>query len=189
MVAWETISCPLCECPRQRVVRRTRDLLYRMPGCFHLVRCLSCTHIYLDPRPTRETIMQFYPESYGPHCVVSGNAIDSAAASASREPWYLSPFARRLPGLRRLYYWLTETRSEPVPDIDAPSPQALELGCSTGRFLLELRNAGWKVCGVETSERAAVEARRQGLDVHLGPLESAQFVRSQFRCRVRLDGS
>jgi SAM-dependent methyltransferase len=49
---------------------------------------------------------------------------------------------------------------------------ALDLGSSAGRMLAGLRDLGWKVTAVVTTEEAARKARQRGIPVRVGPLES-----------------
>jgi SAM-dependent methyltransferase len=51
--------------------------------------------------------------------------------------------------------------------------RALEIGCASGGFLKKLEARGWRVSGVEPSAAAAEIARKLGLSVHVGPLETA----------------
>lgn len=95
-------------------------------------------------------------------------------------PWYLRCGLRRVPGLRALYRWLTESRSEFIPPVVGGRNRALELGCATGRFLERLREHGWNARGVEPAESPAGEARRRGFDIHTGTLESAAFPDGSF---------
>jgi SAM-dependent methyltransferase len=193
---WEHTTCPLCGEDRPRVLLRAPDRLYGFPGEFVWVRCDGCRHVYLDPRPTPQTIAQFYPEDYGPHRGADQEAkVDSSASSAavsgessggpsgtssSAQPWYLSRLTRGVPGLRRFYYWLRETCATVVPDPVGESAEALELGCGDGRFLVQLRDRGWGAVGIEPAASAAARARQRGFHVHTGVLGSQQFSKDSF---------
>jgi SAM-dependent methyltransferase len=57
----------------------------------------------------------------------------------------------------------------------------LEIGCATGSFLAQARDAGWQACGVEPVESSARHAIDElGLDVHIGTLETASFEPGSF---------
>lgn len=57
-----------------------------------------------------------------------------------------------------------------------PNSRVLELGCSTGYIGKILRESkGCQVTGIEIDARAAIEARKNGLTVLEGSLESAEF--------------
>ncbi len=65
-VSWETTACPLCGDARSSTVFVASDLLNGCPGEFTRARCAACRHVFLNPRPVRECIGQFYPADYGP---------------------------------------------------------------------------------------------------------------------------
>jgi SAM-dependent methyltransferase len=63
----------------------------------------------------------------------------------------------------------------------APSEIALlDVGCSSGAFLLVARSLGYRCSGVEPARRAAEGAAAAGLDVFAGVLEEAHFPSGSF---------
>lgn len=58
--------------------------------------------------------------------------------------------------------------------------QLLDVGCSSGAFLMTARKMGFDVQGVEASARASETARLAGLKVFTGVLESARFPDASF---------
>jgi len=188
----ERIDCPLCGSAEASHFRTGRDLLYGVPGEFQLVRCARCGHVYLNPRPTLATIHHCYPAHYGPHHLVgAGKTLEQSAnceaepagtqtqdaapmeSPPARRPWYLSTPVRRVPGLRRLYYWLRDDHSTFIPGDVGPNPRAFEVGCASGTFLKRLEALGWTAEGAELAESPAAVARDAGHHVHTGTLESA----------------
>jgi len=122
-----------------------------------------------------EAIGNYYPPDYGPYHAEESAAPVHGPAVESKQPWYLSRPVRAVPGLRRCYYWLTRSYATWVPPRPAHRAQALELGCSDGRFLQELRDAGWQGVGVEPSAEPARRARERDFTVHHGMLEPGMF--------------
>ena len=173
-VAWETSACPLCGETRSTPIIRASDLLYRVPGEFSLVRCEACRHVFLNPRPTRECIGQFYPADYGPFRGVIANG-KLPERRTQRSP--LDPRSWRW--LRRCVLWWIDSRAAPIPQLEISnlnsqiSKRALELGCSHGAFLDQLRAEGWECVGVEPAADVARRAAERGLDVRAGSLETA----------------
>lgn len=165
-VTWETTACPLCGELHSTPILRASDLLYRFPGEFTLARCNACRHVFLNPRPTRECIGQFYPADYGPF---QGSEVRSQKSGGTG--------VRSWPWLRRLVLWWIDSRAAPIPNIRpsplAPGPKALELGCSHGAFLQQLRDRGWECVGIEPANEVASRAAECGFDVRVGSLESA----------------
>jgi len=183
-IAWEHVSCPLCGSGDSSVRLRGGDMLYGLPGEFQLVRCTACGHHYVSPRPTPECIRHYYPASYGPHHPAESCAAPSqpgtAAPAATTQPWYLSPLVRRIPGLRRLYYWLSESYAQIIPAVSSSPKRALELGCADGRFLERLAREGWEAEGIEPAEEPARRTQARGLTVHFGRLEPGAFPAGSF---------
>jgi len=62
-----------------------------------------------------------------------------------------------------------------VPEPGLPGQRALEIGTGRGAFLAKLDRKGWKVCGIEPSEQAAMQAREQGHEVEIGNLEETRI--------------
>jgi 2-polyprenyl-3-methyl-5-hydroxy-6-metoxy-1,4-benzoquinol methylase len=154
---FEAVPCPVCGSPQWKPAYTLPDLAYHTPGPFHLVTCGACGHLYQSPRPGPGVINQFYPTQYDPF----RPAIEEQTAS---------------PALRWLRHRQLRTRCSQVFRL-ATSGRLLDIGCSTGLFLNEMRRYGqWDLHGVELNPTAACYARhRFGLDVHEGQLESADF--------------
>jgi len=71
--------------------------------------------------------------------------------------------------VRRLRKMLTLLGKEPG------QVRLLDVGCSSGAFLMSARKVGFDTTGVEPSAEAAETARRAGLNVFTGFLEAARF--------------
>lgn len=170
----EHIGCPLCDAVSEAPVLSGPDYLCGVPGIFSVVRCQACRHVYLNPRPTEETIGVCYPPDYGPY---KQTAAPTTAASAETTPpktaWYLSKPMRMIPGLRSLYYWLTDCRTDLLSMVETPAGRAIDIGCSSGDFLVRLRESGWDAEGVELMPGPADQSRRLGFVVHNSTLEDA----------------
>lgn len=203
----ERIHCPLCGCEDAEIVLHAVDNLCGVPGQFAVERCQACRHMFMNPRPTMDSMVLCYPSHYGPHQSApeqqstdeSSSIRFGAAVTPKAVPWYLRFLPLRyVPGLRRFYYWLMDDKSQPLPDLElaassGPSPEAnaksdenplqpraLELGCATGRYLQRLKENGWEVVGVEPSERPASLARAAGLVVHCGTLATCELPQESF---------
>ena len=141
-----------------------RDVLHGVPGEFAVVRCDSCRHFYMNPRPADESLGDCYPDDYGCH-----TPPPAAAPAAAPRPWYAS--AGGAVGLRPLYRWLCDKRSLVLPE--GRGRRAVEVGCGRGDFLVRLREAGWHARGVDLVPAAAETARSRGFEVHRGTLSDA----------------
>lgn len=180
------VDCPLCGGASTFPVFSGSDRRCALPGTYSVVRCRNCGHLFMNPQPVSECIADCYPADYSPHLTP---VISTTGEPVERgRPWYLRYLPlRHVPGLRSLYYWLTDDCAQPVPgavtgDHENPSrrPQALEIGCATGRYLYSLQKSGWDVRGIELCEQPARMAQEAGLAVHHGTLETAGLASETF---------
>ena len=150
-VKLEDVDCPL-GCPRadEIVIDAGRDRLHGLRGTYRVVRCVHCDLLRTNPRPTPETMGHYYPSNYGP---------------------YHSPAKSDQTLVKRLVRRLFDERYTVVPAM--PPGRALELGCASGNFLVELRQKGWAAHGIEYNPEAGMRARAEGFPVHIGQAETA----------------
>lgn len=110
----EQIACPSCGSSSSVYWLSGRDNLCGIPGEFPVVRCRNCQRLCMNPRPVTESLADCDPPDYSPHVPTAQNTADPAPNAAPRR-WYLRWLPlRRIPGLKRLYKWLLEDRSQPV---------------------------------------------------------------------------
>jgi SAM-dependent methyltransferase len=129
------------------------DFEYRTsPDTFIAMRCRECGLVYLDPRPTATELPRIYPPSY--------HAFDF-----SPERFGFVYRVRRSLEARRALQWCRGL---------GDTARILDVGCGDGfhlRLLRDFGRPGWKLEGVDASERAVEAARRAGLVVHHGTIE------------------
>ena len=101
------------------------------------VRCPGCKLVFLNPRPLKTLVEEFYRDEYD-------EAYGEAEASSDRHPVFES-VARRL-GLYR-----------------QPPGRLLDVGCGDGAFLSLCQSAGWTCYGLELSTKAVARATRRDL--------------------------
>lgn len=171
-IEFESVGCPLCGNGDLQRFRSGQDLLHRTKGEFQLVRCKACRHVFLNPRPTRESIRHVYPSEYAPYHLAAGEAAPRSNSIKTK--------LRTIPGLQRCVHWLTDSRAEFIPAVESSPKRALEVGCADGGFLQRLQELGWDGQGVEISVAAAAAARGRGMNVESGTLEAAGFADSRF---------
>jgi 2-polyprenyl-3-methyl-5-hydroxy-6-metoxy-1,4-benzoquinol methylase len=116
-------------------------------GEWDFVRCGGCGLVSLSPLPTPEQLQRHHDASY---------AAGAYAVYAAAEPIRIAVARHRLPAVRAL----------------APEGPWLDVGCSTGSFMVEARRAGIAIEGLEMSAAAVERARSQGLDAHHGTVET-----------------
>lgn len=130
---------------------------------WYLQRCAECDLIYLNPRPTEEASVAFYENlEYLPFSSTSGNQ---------------TALTRLYGGLRRYNLKWKRRRITAVHQ----KGRLLDVGCGTGEFLSEMRNAGWKVAGIERDNEASKFARHTlQLEVISGGAEAVNEIHGKF---------
>ena len=131
----EVVNCALCGGNTTKELFVGHDLLYGIPGEYHVVQCTKCSLVYINPRPARNEIAVFYPATYADH---TPQAIRS------------NGFLNRLVRDRGL-----QTKRKLVQKF-AAGGTLLDVGCATGDFLREMsRERKWNLLGVELNSEAA----------------------------------
>lgn len=151
------IPCPICGTRPFRRAHTVRDRLSHtrhqgageksgpQEATYNIVACSSCGLLYLNPRPSADTLQTYYKtEAYDPHRR-SGGGLTGYFFRLVRPcaiRWKASRVARsRNPG------------------------KLLDIGCGTGEFLDYMSSIGWTVFGVENDAEAAGTARSFGHQV------------------------
>jgi SAM-dependent methyltransferase len=107
----------------------------RSYGVFRLLRCTGCGLVYAWPRKTSAGL---YDEAYSSAGVYREYLELSDRAAQAHLTWAMRRFFSKVPVNGRL----------------------LDVGCSTGAFLLAASRRGWDVRGVDVSAQAAAIAAR-----------------------------
>ncbi len=158
----ETTRCDLCGADDAAVIFKGEQWQGAAPDGVALVRCRRCRLMYLNPRPTRDMIANFYPDDYAPF---------RPAIEDERLPLMRWMRRHKLVKRRQLLEHFSGRRRGRV----------LDVGCATGLFLHEMQHAGWDAVGVEPTTTAANYARtRFGLNVVEGTLAGAELTPASF---------
>lgn len=156
-VELEYVACPNGCNPDDLISFKGVDMLHGLPGEYSVVKCKTCFLERTNPRPTPSTIGYYYPDSYAPYRQNNSREIGESRQSLR------SKIKNKL-GLN--------PRSLPI----APPGKMLELGCSSGDYMLEMKKDGWDVVGIEFSPYAAKIARESSFIVHVGQIEKIEIV-------------
>lgn len=180
-------ACPLCGSrARTSLHPGLADHAYEhTPGRWDLHRCENCTCAYLDPRPTRETIHLAYREYYTHVADVGAGAEPLTAIRRARRAlangyrnWRYGTKVRPTSVLGVPATWLFPATRRRIDlefrHLPRPWPGAclLDVGFGDGAFLERARSAGWQVTGVDFDPATVEAARKRGLDVYEGALDS-----------------
>jgi SAM-dependent methyltransferase len=140
-------QCPICGDDEP-------DLRYQITR-FQVLRCKSCTQIYLYPLLSPEEIREMFAQLY-----------TSGQGSVPELKSYYAYCYDDEPSnpLVQLYErWLDEIEKHRAPG------RILDVGCGTGLFLSAARRRGWEPFGIDDSEEATRHAREHfDLDVWVG---------------------
>ena len=154
--------CCLCGDEDAAPVAVGEDFEYRTSGdSFVAMRCNGCGLVYLNPRPALDELDRIYPSTY--------HAFDFTP-----EKFGLAHRMRSRLEARRLLSYCRGLGDD---------ARILDVGCGDGFHLSLLKrfgHPGWRLEGVDTSERAVVAARGAGLAVHLGTVESAGLAENAY---------
>ncbi len=156
-ITLEVSACDLCGSTDIDLRLPVRDRIYGIAGEFHLVQCRSCGLLYINPRPDKASIGQFYPD-------LDYHAFQSSGGLKAKL-------------LKRLHDNEAKALLSGLP----AGVQVLEIGCGTGDLLVALRDQGADVTGIEPNAAAGVIAREKyGLPVETGVLEDVRLDRGRF---------
>lgn len=118
-------------------------------GSFRVVRCNRCRLVYLNPRPTLEQVLHYYPDEY---CCFAE----------------LPPRSALINVFYRILVWLKGREIFPrLPDDGV----LLDFGCGTGHWLSSLRPSAkpkQRFVGIDATEGAVLRLRAQGIEAHVG---------------------
>jgi SAM-dependent methyltransferase len=168
---FETIICPLCGADGWDVVRASRysssvsagDIrkLYSASSAHVLtdqvVKCTSCSLVYVNPRPASELTIGSYSD-----------AVD---------PTFVAQNQNRIATFRKLMQRVLRKLGENGGE----RRRLLDIGCAGGAFPAAARDLGFDPVGVEPSRWMADFARRTyGLDVRDGILKPGMFPSGSF---------
>lgn len=183
----EVPVCPLCQCTeRSEIIEGVRDWFFDCAdGNWTFVRCADCCSLYMDPRPTADTLplaYRFYYTHERPEAASSGktrpgmrrwlaNSLLNARFGLSLMPAIPLPLPQW--AVRSFVAGKLEARFRFLPRL-WPGARVLDVGCGSGSFLRRINAAGWMGYGVDLDHVAVARAHASGLRVNLGDIHSAE---------------
>src|SRR6186713_700694 len=153
IVAETLVACNLCGGVEHRHLFRKRG--------FELVRCAGCGLAFIANPPSADDVAGLYSAAADYHGALLDPADPGFAA--------MRRIARQHAKILR--------RSVRAPQ----GMRLLDIGCSSGLFLVEAQAAGFEVSGAELSVETAAFARGHfGLDVYAGDWRGSGFAEASF---------
>ncbi len=136
----ETEEVPSCAvCGSERFATQAVGFDYELRTCrnpWRFVRCAECSHVWLNPRPSVDTLRVIYPPSYYAY-----NYEEQIGAIARRGKELLD--ALKLRGILKA--------------AGTPPQSFLDIGCGTGRVLRAMEKSGVarpRIYGIELDQQA-----------------------------------
>ena len=123
-------KCKLCGCTNHDPLYKAED--HFTQKWFQLVRCIDCTLIFTNPRPSIIELSNFYPPSY-----------------------YGNSGKRFHPTIEEFIKFFRKRLANKIDSQFAHPGRILEIGSGRGTLLLYMAQKGWKAMGTEYSENLA----------------------------------
>jgi 2-polyprenyl-3-methyl-5-hydroxy-6-metoxy-1,4-benzoquinol methylase len=187
-------ECPLC-CSKDRDLAydSVQDWTFCMaPGKWNYWRCKSCAALYLNPRPTANSIGQCYANYYT-HGEIHSSSLQLLKACIKNEYFSyiwgvdLSPRLGLPNFLRCLLLPLKQVIIEPFGLgvlAKLPKGKVLDVGCGNGETLQFAKQMGWDTLGLELDAEAVKSSKKRGLNVLQGGYELLENYPSHFDCII-----
>lgn len=186
-------ACPYCG-SRERILayKDVQDWsFYCAPGKWTYWNCEQCRSLYLDPRPTKESVGDAYGNYYT-HVASSKTSILKKLKKQIKEKFYQSRFGGvGSTGFLKLAMYPLRNKF-PAPfwmealDQLPSKGKLLDVGCGDGTVLEWATKLGWRTTGVEIDSAAVENARSKGLQVVEGTYEKLSEIQEKFDCVVCL---
>jgi 2-polyprenyl-3-methyl-5-hydroxy-6-metoxy-1,4-benzoquinol methylase len=147
----EARLCPICGHQSSEELLRAPDRFHGRSEMYRLLKCSACSLVWLDNRPT--------PGQMGDHY---GPDYDRSVAAAGDSP----------------ERWRGRVKEIAQHKIGG---RLLDLGCSSGGFLVAMKNPSWELYGIEMSHSVASRAESaSGAQVFVGDILDAQYPQASF---------
>lgn len=155
-------KCHLCSSKDHKFLFRQQDLFHSLPGEFSVWKCQDCGLVFLNPRPTVNELMDFYPASY----VAYTKPLDKERKIKRMDRSY---------GLLKRFKFMKKF---------VGSGNILDVGCATGAFLTEIHKlepTKWNLYGLEPNKLAASIAQQASfIKVSANYLKEADYPNNFF---------
>ncbi len=192
-IEWESVVCNVCGSGSSSVWKDAARGFYT--GTWRLVRCEQCGLIYMSPRPTQQSIMQYYSDTmyggvWGKDKDQLGSFRDKLVRMVAEECYgYRRANVRQssLKGmLRKMIAHPFRHKLCRIPP-HRSSGRLLDIGSGSARDLTLAKEFGWKTYGLEISEMAVAQGEQAGHNMFLGSLEQANYPNDFFHAVTMFD--
>lgn len=172
-------SCAVCGSKGTPLYHDLMDVLFQVPGKWHLSRCNNqdCGLCWLNPAPLEADIPLLY-KNYYTHAPTGGRrslgrGIQFLFYHCYLITTYLPALVLGLPGARREIWQMFLN--------DIPPGRLLDVGCGDGNFMHRMHRRGWSVTGLDVDAKAIEHARlRYNFEFLHSDLAGAHFAENSF---------
>ena len=127
----EEINCPICASKDFDLLLKAKDYRLRFfEDIFNIVKCRNCEFIFLNPRPSQDEFLNFYPTDFHKN--------DTSLLYKIIEPCFTISLKNTIRTLKRY----------------KKQGKILDIGCGNGSFILAMQKHGYDVWGVELNPEA-----------------------------------
>ncbi len=190
MDIFETLkSCPYCRSRNISVFLSAPDRLTKREGKFFLSKCNNCGLVFQNPRVKEKFIDRFYTKDLGyyhPPLPKKKLYFVSQFKKIIYKSSLINHFDYSNLGKRNFLRRILTIPFKRKIKIDLlpnfmENGKLLEIGCSYGGRLAELKKIGWDVMGVEMNKKSVEYAQKErGLSVQNKKIEELSFKKNSF---------
>lgn len=162
-IKFEKVNCDFCGSNEFSNLYSTKDYYNKREGFFTIVKCNKCGLVYTNPQPTKDSMSFFYPNSAG-YFIPTVNK-ESGSFKKKIKNIILHEYYNYFPNKKRnaflkailLPFYLITYRNLKISGLPyfVKNGKLLDIGCSYGGFLFEMKKLGWQVKGIELNKKAA----------------------------------
>ncbi len=161
-------KCYICDGNGNYLYKDLRDRVHGVEGVWNIIKCdnPSCKLLWLNPKPSMDSIHLLYKDYYTHHTVKEKRPKDF-------EVILDFPFKIIYSLLKRILFIRYERKRLNHMYLGKNGGRLLEIGCGNGERLSWLRSKGWDVEGVEIDRKAIkIATHKFNLRIYYGDLIS-----------------
>lgn len=147
----EYVNCNFCQNNNTKLLFLQKDKFNITNDNFSIVQCQNCGLIYINPRPTQEEIIKFYPDTYSWKETLTADT-------------FFTKIIRKLEKLYREHLLRYEVKKS-IKFTKKKKGKILDIGCGAGDRLNLFRKYGFDSYGTEITNMADYAKDFFGLNV------------------------
>jgi 2-polyprenyl-3-methyl-5-hydroxy-6-metoxy-1,4-benzoquinol methylase len=185
--------CDCCGSSGRVLYHDMHDMLFAAPGSWRVMACSgpNCGLMWLSPRPLEQDIGKLYLSYYTHQDTLLHPSLRRRILGSLEDAYLAEKYGYkggRNGAWQRILALALCLHPGKRADADfsvmhLPATlrgRLLDVGCGSGVQLERMRALGWEVEGVDVDAAAVQNARRKGLNIHLGDLEDCRFPDGSF---------